>query len=89
VIRQPQAISIGKPKYPDMAAKFGLKGTVTVKVQINENGDVVRAEVIKTPNQVFDQPAIDAAMKSKFSPKMVNDKPVPSEVTMSFVFKVQ
>ncbi|MGD0338698.1 MAG: energy transducer TonB [Bacteroidota bacterium] len=89
VNRQPEPISIGKPKYPEMAAKFGLRGTVIVKAQIDENGNVIKADVLKSPNPVFDRPAIDAAMKSKFSPKIVNDKPVPSEVTMSFVFKMQ
>ncbi len=87
VNRPPEAIEIGRPKYPEMASRLGISGTVIVKVTIDENGNVTKTSVVSSPNPVLNPAAQEAAMKSKFRPRLINDKPVSSEVNIPFTFR--
>ncbi len=46
---------------------MGLQGRVTVELIVDENGDVVNARVLKSDNAIFNQDALEAVRKWKFS----------------------
>lgn len=77
-------------KYPDMARQAGIEGKVLIKAVIDENGNVMRAEVLKEDGNVgFGQAAVDVVMKCKFSPAKQRDKSVKVAITLPITFKLK
>ncbi len=74
--------------YPEDAIKKGLEGEVIVKVTIDTTGKVEKAEVVKSTNKIFNEPAIKAAMKFKFTPAMIGKKKVKVSMNIPFEFKL-
>lgn len=66
-----------EPRYPVQAARDGLQGWVRLRFTIMEDGSVDEVEVIEAePRRVFDREAIRALRRWKYSPKVVDGKPV-------------
>jgi TonB family protein len=70
---------------PYVASRDGEAGTVDVKVFVDENGDVLRAQVL-TKHTLLAGPSLDAARQWHFTPARKRDKPVPTEVVLHFRF---
>jgi len=70
-----QAISLPKPIYPEEARAARVSGTVTVKVVINETGDVIRACGLSGPPLLIRE-SESAAYRAKFSPTKLSGKPI-------------
>ncbi|HQU86183.1 MAG TPA: energy transducer TonB [Pyrinomonadaceae bacterium] len=81
-----KAISLPKPPFPKEAREKGASGTVTVEVTVDENGKVVTAEAV-SGNELFYYSAEEAAVKARFSPTIVNGKPVRVEGVIVYNFK--
>jgi len=58
-----------RSKYPDVANKAELEGTVWVRIWVDKQGKARKAVVMKSDADVFNQPAIDAAMHGFFLPQ--------------------
>jgi len=58
------------PAFPPMAQRMNASGSVTVTVLVSENGDIIDAKITKPSGSKygFDEAAMDAARKYKFSP---------------------
>ena len=66
-----------EPRYPVQAARDGLQGWVRLRFSIMEDGSVDEVEVIEAePRRVFDREAIRALRRWKYSPKVVDGKPI-------------
>lgn len=66
-----------EPRYPVQAARDGLQGWVKLRFSIMEDGSVDDVEVIDAePRRVFDREAIRALRRWKYSPKVVDGKPM-------------
>jgi TonB family protein len=76
------------PKYPELALRAGLEGTVWVKMWVDESGKVVKASVTKSDAEIFNQAAQDAAMKWTFRPALMKGKQVAVWVSVPFRFKI-
>lgn len=77
-------------KYPDMARQAGIEGKAIVSCVVDENGNVVKAEVVKEDGNVgFGQAAIDVIMKAKFNPARQRDKAVKVRISVPVVFKLR
>ncbi|MEO0144918.1 MAG: energy transducer TonB [candidate division WOR-3 bacterium] len=86
---KPEPIRTVMPEYPEVARKAGLEGRVTVAVIVDENGNVIHAEVVNSTNKVFEEPALKAAYQYKFKPGMMKDRKVKVRVIIPFAFKLQ
>lgn len=86
--KKPVPIHIPKPKFPDMAKKIGMEGTVVVMVVISTKGLVESAEII-TRTSLFDEAALKAAKKARFKPARQMDKPVKVKMSLPFQFKLR
>lgn len=75
--------------YPEGAKKKGIEGKVFVVAFIDETGKVVNARVVKGENPLLNESAIDAVMKTKFTPGRNAGEPVKVQVTIPIVFKLQ
>ncbi|MTI63284.1 energy transducer TonB [Methylophaga sp.] len=77
------------PQYPRVAARRGIEGVVTVQFIITKDGTVRDAKVIKAePSNVFNDEAIEAVLKWKFKPKLVEGQPVERQATQEIEFKL-
>ena len=88
VEKQPEVVVSVPPVYPDLAKRAGVEGTVYVKILVNKQGKAIKAVIMKSDSEVFNQPAIDAAMKFVFTPAIQHKSPVMVWVVVPFKFKL-
>jgi periplasmic protein TonB len=74
--------------FPVSAKEAGIEGKVLVKTIIDEKGNVVETEVVKSFNADCDKAAVDAIKKTKFTPGIKDNKPVKAEVVIPVMFKL-
>ncbi len=67
-VKPPKLIRDYQPVYPPAALAMGLSGKVVVEVIINESGEVENARILSSNNHIFDDAALEAARRWKFSP---------------------
>lgn len=89
VEKLPEMIEADKPVYPEEAKKNKITGKTFVKVLIDKNGNAKKAVVIKSEHELFNQPAIDAAMKSKFTPAMQGGNPIAVWIVLPYRFTLE
>ena len=76
------------PIYPELPRRAGVEGTVWVNIWVTKEGKVRKAVVLKSDSELFDQAALDAAMKWVFIPAVMNSGPVAVWVSIPFRFKL-
>jgi protein TonB len=89
VEKQPQIVKRVIPKYPDMAIRAGLEGTVWVKILVDKDGMPKKAVVIKSSAELFNDEAVKAAMSFVFTPAVMNNGPVKVWVSIPFKFTLK
>lgn len=87
--RPPEVVSQVPAKYPELATRAGLEGTVWVKIWVDKAGNPRRAVVQKSDSEIFNQPATEAALQWVFTPAMMKNGPVSVWVSIPFRFKLQ
>jgi TonB family protein len=70
-----KAISLPQPDYPAAAKAAGAIGTVVVRITIDEQGNVISAQVVSGPAPL-QQASINAALQAKFAPTLLVGEPV-------------
>ncbi len=91
VEERPVKIQDAPLKYPEIARKAGIEGSVWVKVLVDKNGSVMDARIAKESgaNAGFEEAAIDAAKLCKWKPAMQNKQPVRLWVTYEIKFQLK
>ncbi|MBL0175954.1 MAG: TonB family protein [Ignavibacteria bacterium] len=87
--QEPTAVKQVQPKYPDIALRAELEGTVYLKVWVTKEGKVKKAVILKSDAEVFNQAAQDAAMQWVFTPALQQKKPVDVWVAIPFRFRLK
>ena len=77
------------PKYPEQAKSEGIQGTVKLTVIINEEGFVYEIRTAPENNPILDEAAIEAIKEWKYSPTLLNGRPVPVMATVTVVFQLK
>ncbi len=66
------------PVYPRRALSRGIEGYVIVEFTVTKQGTVTNPVVVQAePESVFDRAALEAALKFKYKPRIVNGEAVP------------
>jgi protein TonB len=87
---QPELIYKHKPDYPQFAQNAGLTGTVWVQVLVDEEGNVMRAQVAKSCGvKLLDEAAVEGAKKCTFKPAIQNGRPVKIWVSFPYEFQLR
>jgi protein TonB len=86
--KPPEVVKQVQPKYPELARRAGMEGTVLVRVWVDKEGKVRKVEILKSDAEIFNQPAIDAAQQMVFTPAVQGGNPVSVWVAMPFKFKL-
>jgi protein TonB len=88
MLRDAELISSTRPVYPASAKESKVQGVVTVSAGVDENGNVVSAKAMSGPI-LLRQAAVDSVKQWKFSPRLVEGKPAPSQVNVGVDFKLK
>jgi protein TonB len=65
------------PTYPMRALNRGIEGHVLVEYTVTASGTVKDVVIIESePPGIFDKASIDAALKFKYKPRVVNGEPI-------------
>jgi protein TonB len=88
VEKQPEPVNKVFPHYPEIARRAGVEGTVHVNMWVTKDGRVQQAIVVRTTHELFNQPALDAALQWTFTPAIMNNGPVAVWVTVPFRFRL-
>jgi protein TonB len=88
VEKLPVAVRQVRPEYPDIARRAGIEGTVWLKILVDKEGRAKKAIVLKSDSEIFDEPAIKAALQWVFAPAMMNKGPVSVWVAIPFRFQL-
>jgi len=76
-------------KYPEMAKRIGIEGTVVVLAYVEKDGTVSRTEVLKGIGFGCDEAAVKAVEKTKFVPGLQRDKPVRVKISVPLRFRLR
>ena len=81
-----KAVSRPMPAYPPEAKAAGAKGTVVVRVVVDESGKVIEAEAV-SGDPLLRQSAVTAARHARFTPTILSGVPVKvaGVITYNFV----
>ena len=75
-------------KYPRLAQRAGLEGTVVVAVIIEKNGLPSNVEVLRSVAKVLDEAAMTAVMKQRFEPALQRNRPVRVVMSIPIHFRL-
>ncbi|MBK7033711.1 MAG: energy transducer TonB [Ignavibacteria bacterium] len=75
-------------RYPEVARRNGIEGTVLVKALIGVDGSIVTAIVVESENPILEQAAIDGIRSIQFSPANNNGQNVPCHVFVPVAFRL-
>jgi protein TonB len=91
VEEQPLPLQKIQPKYPEIARKAGIEGSVWVKVLVDKSGKVKDAIVLKESgsNAGFEEAALEAAKQGVWKPAMQNKQPVALWVAYEVKFQLK
>ena len=79
-----------QPKYPRIALKNGIEGTVILKVKVDKQGTPYKVEISQSSgSDMLDNAALRAARKCKFSPAINNGNPVESTAYLFYKFIIR
>lgn len=81
-----QKLYAPEPTYPPIARAAGAEGTVSVRVMVDEEGNVIKAEAV-SGHPLLQGAAVAAAREAKFKPTSLDGKPVKVTGLISYVFK--
>jgi len=78
-----------QPEYPAESRQRGEEGTIQMRMLVNESGEVVRSEIIRSSSyEALDRSILAAARNWKVAPGRVNDEPRCMWQTFSFTFSL-
>jgi TonB family protein len=91
ITAMPTIVEYVEAPYPPEAEAGHLEGKVGLLLELDETGALVKADVIRPAGHGFDEAALDAVRKMKFSPALTAEGPVPVvfEFDYGFVLKVE
>lgn len=81
------AVRLVTPTYPPIARQSRITGKVTVEVDLDEEGNVTKADAT-AGHGMLRQAAEDAAKRSKFKPANYNGKPIKAKGVINYSFSL-
>jgi TonB family protein len=86
-VQESKLIRRVQPIYPDEAKRKRLSGRVVLAVAVDQNGSVEEI-IVKSGHPLLAAASILAVQQWKYSPTLINGKPVPVVATVTTVFNV-
>jgi protein TonB len=88
-IQPPTLLRRIEPTYPPMAVSAHLQGMVILEAIVDEEGTVTDVKVLRSVNPLLDREALAAVRQWRYSPVVLNGRPVPFVLSVSLSFSLQ
>ncbi|HYF03195.1 MAG TPA: TonB family protein [Patescibacteria group bacterium] len=75
--------------YPELARRSGVEGKVILRILVGGNGKVLDMDVVSSRNETLTRAAIDAVLKTTFTPAEQNGQFVNCWVTLPVDFQIR
>ena len=75
--------------YPKIAQQVGIQGKVVVNVLIGKSGEIKKALIVTSDNELLNKAAVEAVQKTKFTPALRDKSPVDCWVAIPINFKLK
>jgi TonB family protein len=82
----PRVVKQEPPIYPRAMRSSRIKGEVLLAFVVDDKGNVVNPVVVRSNNTAFDEAAIEAVLKWKFEPAVVEGHPVNTRMAVPIIF---
>jgi len=77
-------------KYPQEAKEKGITGKVIITLIVDENGNIIQPEVVRSVDPLLDQAVIDMIKQSpKWQPGLYNGRPVKVKIALPVSFALK
>ena len=87
--REAKPVQTVRAVYPPIALRMGMEGDVTLRIEVDAEGKVTKAGIIKSGGAGFDEEALKAVKQSRFEPAQKDGKNVPAEFSYIYRFRLQ
>jgi len=88
-IEPPRLLNKVQPTYPAAAKSMGIEGTVVLRAIIGMDGSPLSLRVVNTQvDHELERAAIEAVSKWRYSPTLLNGKPIEVDTTVNVNFKL-
>jgi protein TonB len=87
---QPQVLRSTTPRYTSDAMRAKIQGEVLVEVSVDASGFVTDARVVESLDPIFglDANAVEAARQWRFTPALLEGRPVPATARITLHFRL-
>jgi TonB family protein len=86
---EPKKIHDQKPVYPEAMQQARVQGVVTIEGIISSSGCVAGAKIQRSVAIPLDLAALRAVLDWRFSPALLEGKPVPVIITVTVFFRLE
>jgi periplasmic protein TonB len=86
--REAKPLQMVRASYPPMALRMGLEADVTVRIEIDAEGKVTKADIIKSAGAAFDEEALKAVKQSRFEPARKDGLNMAAQFTYIYRFRL-
>ncbi|HTN71559.1 MAG TPA: TonB family protein [Methylomirabilota bacterium] len=86
--REAKPIQSARATYPPLALRMGIEGDVTLRIEVDPEGKVTKAEITKSGGAGFDEEALKAVKQSRFEPAQRDGQNVAAEFTYVYRFRL-
>jgi protein TonB len=86
--REATPIQTVRASYPPMALRMGLESDVLLKIEVDAQGKVTKAEILKSGGAGFDEEALKAVKQARFEPAQKDGKSIAAEFTYVYRFRL-
>ena len=87
--REAKPLETVRVNYPLMALRAGLESDVTLKIEVDAQGNVTRAEITRSGGSGFDEEALKAVKQSRFEPAQRDGQNISAEFTYIYRFRLR
>jgi protein TonB len=87
--REAKPIQTARANYPAMALRSGLESDVTLKIEVDPQGNVINAEIAMSGGGGFDEEALKAVKQSRFEPAQRDGENIAAEFTYVYRFRIR
>ncbi len=81
-----KVIHAEEPIYPKILERYGFNGKVTIDFVVDTDGRVLNPVIADSDNPAFEEPALEALLKSKFEPATQDGKKIKMDVKFPMTF---
>ena len=87
-VKEPRKLKHVAPRYPEIAARANLRGSVLLECLVSPEGRVTEVKVLRSANPLFVEPAVEAVKQWTYTPTLVDGVPVAVIFTVTVVFQL-